>query len=58
MTRMLLLKINILVSVYSLISNSGYSNITHLFADDQENLPDEDTLTVAKGIVGNYPNAF
>jgi hypothetical protein len=44
--------------VYSIINNSAYSNITHLFTKEDIRLPDEDTLTVAKGFIGDYPNVF
>ena len=44
--------------VYSLINNSAHSNVAHLFAEDNRRLPEEDDLTVLRGIVGTYPNAF
>jgi len=44
--------------VYSLINNSAHSNVAHLFSEDDRRLPSEDTLTVTRGIVGTYPNAF
>ncbi|MEI6895862.1 MAG: fatty acid cis/trans isomerase [Colwellia sp.] len=44
--------------VYSLINNSAHSNVAHLFYEDNRRLPEEDTLTVLRGIVGDYPNAF
>lgn len=43
---------------FSLLRNTGHSNISHLFSEAQEILPQEDTLTVALGFVGAYPNAF
>ncbi len=43
---------------YTLINNSDHSNVAHLFLEAQRRLPENDTLTVAKGIVGTYPNAF
>ncbi|HYA37073.1 MAG TPA: fatty acid cis/trans isomerase [Candidatus Methylomirabilis sp.] len=44
--------------MFSLINNSAHSNIAGLFSDEKNRLPAEDTLTVARGIVGAYPNAF
>ena len=44
--------------VFTLIRNSAHSNISHLFSEKTERLPEEDSLTITKGIVGAYPNAF
>jgi hypothetical protein len=44
--------------VYSLIRNSGHSNIAYLFDEQKRRLPNEDTLTVARGFIGAYPNQF
>lgn len=44
--------------VYSLIHNSAHSNNAQLFKEDDRRLPDEDTLTVAHGFIGTYPNMF
>ena len=46
------------ISPFTIINNSAYSNITNLFGDDQNRLPDEDTLTIVNGFIGDYPNAF
>jgi len=46
------------ISVFSIIRNSAHSNIAHLFHEESQRLPAEDTLTVAKGFIGNYPNTF
>ena len=43
---------------YTILRNSGYSNIAQLFLDDLRRLPAEDSLTVAKGFIGAYPNTF
>ncbi|MGH8550786.1 MAG: fatty acid cis/trans isomerase [Methylococcales bacterium] len=43
---------------YTLIRNSAHSNISELFSEQERRLPDEDTLTVAQGFIGAYPNAF
>ena len=44
--------------VYSLINNSAHTNVAHLFSEENRRLPAEDSLTVLRGIVGTYPNAF
>ena len=44
--------------VYTLIGNTGYSNITHLFKESKRLLPEEDSITVARGFIGAYPNYF
>ncbi len=43
---------------YTLIHDNGYSNIASLFNQEARRLPDEDGLTVTRGFVGAYPNAF
>jgi hypothetical protein len=43
---------------FTFIRNTGHSNVSHLLSEGQEILPQEDTLTVAVGLVGAYPNAF
>lgn len=43
---------------YTLIRNSAHSNISELFSEEERRLPDEDTLTVAQGFIGAYPNAL
>ncbi len=43
---------------FTLIRNTGHLNVSHVFSETQEVLPGEDTLTVANGFVGAYPNAF
>ncbi|AQA17102.1 peptidylprolyl isomerase [Halioglobus japonicus] len=44
--------------VYTLVNNAGYSNIAQLFREQERRLPAEDTLTVARGFLGAYPNYF
>ena len=43
---------------FTLFRNTGHSNVSHLLTEKQQLLPDEDTLTVAVGLIGAYPNAF
>lgn len=42
----------------SVLSNSAYTNISSMFHEDARHLVDEDTLTIANGVVGAYPNIF
>ena len=44
--------------VVTLIHNNGLSNVSHLFFEDKRRLPKEDSLTVVRGFLGAYPNAF
>lgn len=44
--------------VYTLLRNAAHSNIAQLFKEEQRRLPEEDTLTVVRGIIGAYPNYF
>jgi len=43
---------------YTLIHNRGFTNVTSLFNDNKNRLPDEDNLTLVSGFIGAYPNAF
>jgi hypothetical protein len=44
--------------IYTLLHDNGFSNIASLFDQHSRRLPDEDALTVARGLIGAYPNAF
>lgn len=44
--------------IYTLLHDNGFSNIASLFNQESRRLPDEDALTVARGLIGSYPNAF
>ena len=44
--------------VYTLLRNAAHSNIAQPFQEEKRRLPEEDTLTVAKGFIGAYPNYF
>jgi hypothetical protein len=44
--------------LYSILRNQAHSNITGLFEEDETHLPEEDYLTVTRGIVGDYPSVF
>jgi hypothetical protein len=44
--------------LYSILRNIAHSNITSLFAENKNRLPEEDYLTVVRGVIGDYPDAF
>ncbi len=43
---------------FTMLRNSAHSNIAELFNEKDRRLPDEDTLFVASGFIGAYPNVF
>ena len=43
---------------FSLLRNTGHSNVDHLMDEMKALLPDENTLTVVPGFIGAYPNAL
>ncbi len=45
-------------SYFTIIRDDAHSNITSLFREQSNRLPDQDMLTVTYGLVGAYPNAF
>lgn len=45
-------------SLYTVTHDAGLSNIAALFNENERRLPDEDALTVARGLIGAYPNTF
>lgn len=44
--------------VFTILKNDGHTNIASPFFESHRRRPQEDTLTIATGIVGSYPNAF
>lgn len=44
--------------VFTLIRNSGHSNISSLLLEDRNLLPEEDYLTIVPGIIGSYPGVL
>ncbi|MER2622561.1 MAG: fatty acid cis/trans isomerase [Accumulibacter sp.] len=42
----------------TLLRNTGHSNVSSLLREGQELRPEENTLTVAAGFIGAYPNAI
>lgn len=43
---------------FTLVRNTGHSNVAHLVGEGSELLPDENTLTLVPGFIGAYPNAL
>tara|TARA_R110002124_G_scaffold79785_6_gene211789 strand:+ start:9380 stop:11629 length:2250 start_codon:yes stop_codon:yes gene_type:complete len=43
---------------YTIVHNDGFLNNAQMFHEDQRRVPEEDYLTVVKGFIGAYPNAF
>lgn len=43
---------------FTLLKNSAHLNITSMFKESKNLIPEEDTLSLIRGISGSYPNAF
>ena len=43
-------------AVYSLVHNRAHTNVAFMFGEQKRLLPADDTLTVAPGYLGSYPN--
>ncbi len=43
---------------FTLVRNTGHSNVTYLIRESAALLPDENTLTVVPGFIGAYPNTL
>jgi hypothetical protein len=41
---------------YSLIHNRAHTNVAAMFGEDKRLIPEQDTLTIAHGYLGSYPN--
>ena len=44
--------------LFSLILNTARKNVTSIFSEKDTFSPEENTVTVTKGVVGSYPNTF
>jgi hypothetical protein len=42
----------------TLLSNNAHLNMSSIFGEQKNRVPDEDKLSVLAGLVGSYPNAF
>ena len=43
---------------YTMLRHSAYTNISHLFNEEDRRLPEEDTVTIASGFLTSHPNIF
>lgn len=43
---------------YTLLHHNAYSNISHIFLEDNRRRPQEDTLSLEYGLIGAYPSAL
>ncbi len=41
---------------YTLAHNRAHTNVAAMFGEDERLIPEQDTLTVARGYLGSYPN--
>ena len=46
------------LKLFSILRNSGHSNIDTLIFEDENRLPEEDYLTISSGITGTHPGAL
>lgn len=46
------------LGLFTLVHNTAYSNLSHLFGEEKRRIPEEDYLTITRGIIGYYPNSF
>lgn len=46
------------IELFSLIRNRAHSNVAHLLGEQERLIPEEQTLSVLRGVVGTYPNVF
>ncbi len=44
--------------IFTLLQNAGHANVSSLFFEGRQRLPDEDTVSLVPGILGAYPNVF
>ncbi len=43
---------------YTILRNRAHNNITSLFSEKSNLAPEDDTLTVVRGFIGSYPDAY
>ena len=43
---------------FTLIHNNAHSNISSLFDEENNRVPENDTLTLVRGVLGSYPAAY
>ncbi|WP_428773925.1 fatty acid cis/trans isomerase [Vibrio sp.] len=44
--------------LFTLIHNAAHKNIYSLFDEEQNRVPEKDTLTIVRGVLGSYPAAY
>lgn len=44
--------------LFSLLRNNQFTNLSSLFGEEMRRWPDEDEITLVRGVVGSYPNSF
>ena len=44
--------------LFTLVRNSAHYNVNSLFAEDDNRNPAQDNVTLVRGLLGSYPNAF
>lgn len=44
--------------LFTLLRNNAHKNISSLFSEDANRLPEKDSLTLVRGVLGSYPAAF
>ncbi|WP_117234120.1 fatty acid cis/trans isomerase [Vibrio maerlii] len=44
--------------LFTLIHNNAHKNISSLFSEDNNRIPEDDDLTLVRGVVGSYPAAL
>jgi hypothetical protein len=44
--------------LYTLVANRAHSNVSHLLSESKRIIKEEQTITLVKGVIGDYPNAF
>ena len=43
---------------FTITNNSAYTSVSHLFLESTSRVPKRDTLTLASGFIGAYPNVY
>ena len=46
------------IHLYTILHNNAHTNITSLLNEAGERIPEQDNLSVMRGLVGNHPGAF
>ncbi|WP_299012972.1 fatty acid cis/trans isomerase [uncultured Photobacterium sp.] len=49
---------NVKAQLFTLVRNSAHKNISSLFDEESNRLPENDNVSLVKGLLGSYPGAF